>query len=73
MNLVQQLQSDLNIAEKQKQQNFNELQNVQNKHREELQHVEDLYMGRLRAKDLEIESLEENIRDKEAVANDKIA
>ena len=35
--------------------------------------MEDLYMGRLRAKDLEIESLEENIRDKEAVANDKIA
>ena len=44
-----------------------------NQHREELGHLEELYMGRLRAKDLEIESLEDNIRDKEVVANDKLS
>ena len=37
-----------------------------------MQSLESIYMGKLRAKDIQIESLQEEISDKEAIANDRI-
>ena len=37
-----------------------------------MQGLEGLYAGKLRAKDLQIEALSEEIQDKEAIANDRI-
>ena len=70
---MQQMQSDLKVAEQQRAQAFVDLEDAKTNHKLELQQINELNAGKLRAKEYEIQTLYEQLEDREAIAGEKIS
>ena len=51
---------------------MDEIQEAKTLHSREIQAIEEMWSGKLRAKDMEIEELRQRLQDKDAIADGKI-